>query len=228
MALQNSGNGYFTTGVTNLPIINGNKTVSFWFKVSSTPGGNALCFNLISTAGAGAIQIGYRTNVLGTYGWGGNTFVAAAVNPSNGVLNLFTYTYDGTTHTLYLNGTYSNSTSTAAQTGTPNSMELFGNQWTENITILMEDIRIYNRDISAAEVSTIYACRGHDCILSGLASRWTLNEGASGTSPALVSNIKDQSLNGNNGLAVPAGLLSGYQYQDSQLTYLTNRNSSWQ
>lgn len=55
--------------------------------------------------------------------------------------------------------------------------ETSGQEWDGYI----DDIRVYNRRLTANEIATIYACRGSDCIYDGLVNRWQMNEGAEGT-----------------------------------------------
>jgi hypothetical protein len=62
----------------------------------------------------------------------------------------------------------------------------------------MEDLRFYNRILSANELATIFACRSHDGIRSGLVGRWLLpDEGA--PAGAGLTTIPDHSGNGNTG-----------------------------
>jgi hypothetical protein len=75
----------------------------------------------------------------------------------------------------------------------------------------LEDIRIYNRNLSAAEMATIYAARGRDGILGGLVSRWFLNEGAPGTTPSGSDSVKDHAPNGNHGTPSGSNLYTGSQ-----------------
>ena len=74
----------------------------------------------------------------------------------------------------------------------------------------MADVRFYNRILSADEVATIYACRGHDGIVSGLVGRWKLDELAAGAGAAPI----DYSGNGNDGSVVGSPV-----YSDHPLSY---------
>ena len=51
---------------------------------------------------------------------------------------------------------------------------------TERLQGTLDDVRSYNRVLSAEEVATIYAVRGHDGIVDGLTGRWLMNELALG------------------------------------------------
>lgn len=64
------------------------------------------------------------------------------------------------------------------------------------------DARRYNRELSAAEMQTIYACYGTDGIVDGLASRHLLNEGALGTAAVGAGTSKDVGPAADNGTPV--------------------------
>jgi hypothetical protein len=54
----------------------------------------------------------------------------------------------------------------------------------------IEDVRIYDRALSDAELQCILNGKGHDGIVFGLLHRWTLDEGAEGVSMG-ASTAKD-------------------------------------
>ncbi len=78
---------------------------------------------------------------------------------------------------------------------------------------VIDDARIYNRALSAEEMSTIHAARGHDGIVDGLVSRWLMNEGAPGVTVAGAGVVKDIGGGGNDG--TPQG--AGSSFAPSQL-----------
>lgn len=94
---------------------------------------------------------------------------------------------------IYLNGVEEASTATGTQipinTTDPVTIGtgLFSAFWPG----LLDDARIYNRALSAAEVKTIHAVRGPDGIVNGMVARYTLNEGAPGVSASGAGVIKD-------------------------------------
>jgi hypothetical protein len=55
----------------------------------------------------------------------------------------------------------------------------------------LDDVRVYNRVLSANEISTIYACRGRDNIYYGLQDRWCLNEGYDTQAVSGANSVKD-------------------------------------
>lgn len=54
------------------------------------------------------------------------------------------------------------------------------------------DFRVYGRELTPAEVSTIHAARGGDGIVDGLLNRWLMNEGAPGAAASGAGSIVDQ------------------------------------
>ncbi len=102
-------------------------------------------------------------------------------------------------------------------TGVPATMHDSGNNVTiagrpdnsSNFDGKMEDVRIYNRNLSAAEMATIHASRGHDRIIDGLVARWMMNEGAPGASASGANSIKDVGPDGLHG--TPGGSPTYFQ-----------------
>jgi hypothetical protein len=68
-----------------------------------------------------------------------------------------------------------------------------------NVNGKIDDVRIYTKSLSAAEIQTIYAARGHDNLLDGLVSRWLLNEKAKGVTVSGSNSVKDIGSGGNHG-----------------------------
>jgi hypothetical protein len=73
------------------------------------------------------------------------------------------------------------------------------------------DARAYNRILTANEIATIYACRGHDGIVSGLVGRWKCDELSPGTTAS--GTLYDSSPSANHG--TPSGAPT---YQDHPLS----------
>jgi hypothetical protein len=217
MGLRTTAVGYLTVGITNMPAINANQTICFWNYFATNPTtGNAEYVN--SVAAAGAIQFGFRVGVYGVYNFGGGTTVLAGSTPAAGMWHHLAYTFNGTNHILYIDGSLSNQTTTAAQTGAVTSFQLFGNQWTENATVILEDLRVYSRTLADAEIETIYGTNGLDGIVSSLVSRFLFNEGAPATSPGAGPTVRDVSDNGNHGIAF-SDTVTDYTYQETNLHF---------
>jgi hypothetical protein len=68
-----------------------------------------------------------------------------------------------------------------------------------NLNQIFEDVRVYSRALPLDEIETIFAVRGVDGIMDGLAARWYMAEASPGTSAAGAGSVKDWGVNALNG-----------------------------
>ena len=111
---------------------------------------------MINGASSSAVQVGIRNPL--TYVWSYNAgLLATAPLISTGAWHHITYTFDGTTHRLYVDGTAgTSSTTTAPQTATPTQTYLGSYDGiNEFLYGSLDDVRVYNRLLSAADVTTL-------------------------------------------------------------------------
>lgn len=143
------------------------------------------------------LQMGLRasTGAFSCWRYGGTVMVTTATNamtPYNDTWVHIVYTYDGTTHTIYVNG-IQNTTATTAQTAGAFT-QLWVNGYppssaSETAVYSLENIRFYNRTLTANEVLTIYSSAGsRDGIILNLGSNYELNNGGQGS---IVSSVPD-------------------------------------
>jgi hypothetical protein len=94
--------------------------------------------------------------------------------------------YNGVTMKTFVNAV---ETASAAKTGTvqsnANNARLGGvdpgsGAFRRKFNGRLDDLRIYTRGLSLAELETMYAARGHDAIKNGLLHRWLVKEAAPG------------------------------------------------
>jgi hypothetical protein len=121
--------------------------------------------------------------------------------------------YDGSSTAndavLYINGESVTVTETSAPSGTIDDDSaqdcLIGNvgDLFREFGGTIADLRIYNRLLSAAEIATIHAARGVDGIVSGLVSRWFMDEGPIASVASGTDETKDLAENKNDG--TPSG-----------------------
>ena len=119
----NGSNGYVSLGVNNLPANNAAQSISVWFKgIPDTNNHNMIA---MSNLGSGsAVQLGFRGASLIAWNYGGGSLVSMTA-PVDGAWHHVAYTYDGTTDSLYLDGTLSATSTTGVhQTATPTSAYL--------------------------------------------------------------------------------------------------------
>lgn len=105
------------------------------------------------------------------------------------------------TPVFYINGTLVATTVGQVPEGTAvsNAGDPFGLGYIPGSTYCLdgaiEDLRVYNRILSAKEIATIYACRGVDGIVYGLIHRFMLNElppGSTATGTVVIDSSGTQ------------------------------------
>jgi len=111
-------------------------------------------------------------------------------------------TYNGSRTNIYLNGVdYDGNTGLSGGLGT-NDVNVgigsyFGDTpfWKGSI----DEVRIYNRALSEAEIKILYNSRGQNIITKGLVGYWRMNEKPDGTAASGANSIIDLSGYGNHG-----------------------------
>lgn len=213
--LNNGTNGNYATGsVTGVAAATAAKTVSCWVKwniklnsktIWSFDSNASPQYSLNVSAG-GTLQIGK---------WTGGTLVSFPTFPLLNRWVHIVWTYNGTTHTAYLNGISVNTSTTASDAGTPTTLTLFDySGHNQAFNGLLKDFRTYNRELSASEVSDLYY--GREPSTSSLVIRYKMNEG-SGTT---LTN----SATGGNGTITNSTYSSDVPFQ--KRTAVTSRTGS--
>ena len=206
-ALTFSGNGQYVLSSQNIGITGvANRSVSVWFKTGSTAtqgivgfGGQSATqlFELVLTSGT----------VIGHFYGGGNDTLTGAPSYSTGQWNHAVITYDGTEADVYINGVYANSKTITLNTA--DSTVIIGDTiyspTNRYFAGSIDDVRVYNRALSASEVTQIYnegagtktnastqTLQGSG-LASGLVGLWTFD------GKDMTSNVADVSGAGNNG-----------------------------
>jgi RHS repeat-associated protein len=168
---------YVSCGVTGMPAANASQTISWWMNYASVPSGVGTAIDLHNDASGSGIQTGFRSGQVTVWKHGGGTLAQAAA-PSTNTWHHFAYTFDATTHKLYMDGIQANSSTAAPQTAVPTTL-VFG-RWNggtaEYYAGKLDEVRIYSRTLSASEVALL----AHDAALEAY---WKLDEGT-GTSTA--------------------------------------------
>ena len=202
-------NCYPATGLLNT---NAAQTIMFWTNPSSVGVVNTqsqLGLYNGNTTGTGtttAIQLGIRntTGLIVVWTWGGAVLVqASGFTATTNTWYHVAYTCtsisgSNQTHSLYINGVLNNNSTNATQmAGTLTQVYLNGYPGSggiESSTTMIDDVYLFNRQLSASEILTIYNTTGQkDGEVYGLVSRYDFNELNSG---ATVVRCTDFS--GNN------------------------------
>ena len=145
------------TSASGLPAANAAQTVSCWMYVSATPSAKATA--LAVSGSSSGVYIGYNSSTtFGVWTYSGTLLVSTTTLPSADAWHFITYTLSGSTNTLYIDGTSVNTSTTATNTGaataltagmTPGGTNYFSGD--------LDEIRVYNRALSAAEISGLAA-----------------------------------------------------------------------
>jgi len=166
--------GYVATFVgsgTNLPSAQTPQSISWWMKVPDTSGTQDVVALTNNTSSSG-LETGVRGGQIGAWRWGGAFLVSipvanlSALSPpiDVGTWHHYVYTFDGTMHRLYIDGTLrASATITMApwgQSAAPDKLE-FG-RWSDTSGTgyqpfkgSLDDVRIYTRKLSDTEVSAL-------------------------------------------------------------------------
>lgn len=161
-------------------------------------GNTAIRLGLLTVTQAGGVHArgsARRLDADGVSSATGTTTITTATNwflamtadfNQNGTKNLLIYVnavLEGTTNVASWTG---NLDAAACQSG---SIGSFGNG-TAFFDGTLDDMRFYTRVLSQAEITGIYTARGRDSDLNGIATRYSLNEAASGAATGAGSVIE--------------------------------------
>jgi hypothetical protein len=134
------------------------------------------------------------------------TNLDGATSPSNGVLYhlAVTYNFTGQSLILYVNGAQDGSAAPSSWTGNTSNTAGTGRigtradgSATNDMDGVLEDVRAYNRALSAEEVNTIYQARGRDKIVNGLLHRYKMIEGSPGSAASTIVDIGSLKIDGS-------------------------------
>lgn len=174
MSVLFNGACYFQSSATRLPLAQASKTVCCWISITDTASLQTV-FNAVDPALGIGYQIGLRSSLITIWSYGGTALLTATVPAVNTWVHL-AYTYNAA-HFLYFNGVQVATSTNANQTGQPSLCQLGGNQWGEYPrNAQVEDLRVYNRALTPAELLTIANANCRDAIANGLVAHWPMSE----------------------------------------------------
>jgi len=145
------------TTPVNLPANNGSQSIAYWYKIDANIVGPSVAVNLLG-AGASGLQCGFRSSLVNCWKNGGTTLVNVTA-PTAGLWHHIMYTFDGTNHSLYLNGILVSTSVVAADTGAASDFQVGYNSdataedW-ENGEI--DQVKVWNYEMTQAQVSYDY------------------------------------------------------------------------
>jgi hypothetical protein len=154
------GDSYVELGTRGLPANNRPQSVSVWFSFGAAPPAMGRLVLVSLTAGPGGpsrLKLGFKEGQVGAWRSGTPGDLAIAMPPSPGWHHL-AYTFDGTTHRLFLDGVQRGMSTAAADTGAVLRARLGANfDSTERFVGQIDDVRVYGRALTAEEVAALNA-----------------------------------------------------------------------
>ncbi len=146
-------NSYVEVGTKALPATNAPQSIAAWINLKSLSG-QPYIVSMWDSSSSSGVSLGINNGQLQTWAWGPRTLVSTAP-PSLNVWHHVAYTFDGTTHKLYLDGTLVNSSTvppnahavTRAQLGAYDGGSSFNGQ--------LDEIRIYKAALTATQVANL-------------------------------------------------------------------------
>jgi hypothetical protein len=155
-SLRFDGNDDFVElGTRNLPANNQRQSVVFWVNVAAMPTNGRVCVSLTDGEPDGSrLKIGFRENRVAVFKGGNDDLVTAP--PISPGWHHYAYTFDGTTHRLFIDGVQRGTGTVAPDTGAVRNARIgaiFNNA--ENFQGQIDDVRIYNRPLTALEVGAL-------------------------------------------------------------------------
>jgi hypothetical protein len=171
------------------------------------------------------VQGGFRNGNVTIWNHGGNV-LAQSSPPTAGAWHHFAYTYDGTTHRLYVDGAEAGNSTAAPQTAQVTSL-VFG-RWNggpaEYFAGSLDDVRIYTRTLPASEVLALFqGARPSAPVIASPVSGGTVNQarppvaGTSSEQGLLITLLVDGTARGTtmsgasgNWLIYPGAMMDGF------------------
>jgi len=164
IAWNNSSPVYFSTGAngwfnnpsgSNLPIGNANYTLIIWVQLGSTWGGNGLMS--IGSFGTTNQSNAFRTastNVLLNYWWANDLAGVSSVSPTDWFNAVATY--DGTTRSIWVNGTLVGSDIPVGHNVITSALQIAKTGGNEFLNGNVGEVLIYDRGLTSGEILGIF------------------------------------------------------------------------
>jgi hypothetical protein len=135
-------------GVKGLPAVDQPKSISMWIRYDAVPANTNPIMGL-GSSGAGRIKVGFKGGLLAA--WKGDGSVLAGAMPPASGWHHFVYTYDGTSHHIFVDAADKGSGTTSGDTGAIAQGHL-GTFGTEHFTGDLDEVRIYKRALTVSEI----------------------------------------------------------------------------
>jgi len=170
---------YATAGDAGFPIALGPQTLEMWIDYESAMGTQD--FLVLRTDLSSGVQVGIRDGSLAAWRvYADRVLAQAPTTPAAGVWHHVAYSYDGTTHVLYVDGTMVDSETVPADDRTPTSVWLGTLDGSSNMFKgQMDEVRVWTVTRTAAQVAADmkHTAPGPQ---TGLVAYWTFDDAING------------------------------------------------
>lgn len=157
--LEFNGSSWAQAPARGLPALGTAMTVSLWMRPKLS--GTRTIFTLLRE-GSGSnpnvgLQIGTKGTQAGFWLYGGANMEVLSQALTADVWYHVAYTFDGTTHRLFVNAAAVNSSGEPAPTGAPNIVRFgsYGSMFSQLYSGRLDDVRLYDRVLTAAEITAL-------------------------------------------------------------------------
>ncbi len=173
LTFASASNQYVNTAAaTNIPKINASQTLSAWVNIPNTAATYDIVVPELNGSGANQLRIGGGNIQVSQWG-GAATITGGAVSINTWHMLTWTYNSVGPVNTVYIDGVQSGATTaTATQNFTPTAVFIgsYGaGAGNENFNGTIDDVRIYNRVLSAADIAQLFTYTGRNGLFSLIA-----------------------------------------------------------
>jgi hypothetical protein len=148
---------YVVCGTSGLPAAGAPQSIALWFNAPAIPSNVQQFLHLEIPNGNSGVYVGFRDSKIGAWRSGGGWLVSANP-PSAGDWHHFAYTYDGTTHQVYVDGALSGTSTLPSDKGVPTAAELGrydGGAVKEYYKGSLDEVRLYAGALAADEVTAL-------------------------------------------------------------------------
>ncbi len=161
-----TGNAYVAAGTNMLPAANAPQSISAWIRYGSIPLSGTFVFVALSNpAMSSYVKVGFRNGNVSAWKFAASSQTLAGFPaPVSAAWHHVVYTFDGTTHRIFFDGTERASSTVAPNTAPvtaasiggspsvtdaapPNPVEEFGDR--------IDDVRVYSRALNVAEIAAL-------------------------------------------------------------------------
>jgi len=177
--LQHTGvNGSYArlTSLTGAVAANVTQSISLWINIREKKSTTILSYENSGSSSQIGIAISTTTFVISK--WGGASLISTAL-PTLNQWHHVVYTYNsvGTVSSLYIDAVAITPTTNAPQTAVPTNLELFDySGHNQAFNGFIDDVRVYNRLLSSAEVTNLFY--GIEPDTANFNLHWKLDEGS--------------------------------------------------